>query len=180
MATWTTIPDSSLEPGKPIRSIDALALRDNPVAISEGATNAPRNQLPSLENPTAGAVVRSRYDETITGQAEPYQVVVTWGVIQTGTFRVTLEHRRSGTNTNTTSNVQVVRNRNGVNTVLQTWTTTSTTFQARSIDVSVVPGDTIIVQHAVTGFFGDIQIRNIRLQTNGERWWPALTYQRVE
>jgi hypothetical protein len=42
MATWTTLPDSSLEPGKPIRSIDALALRDNPVAISEGASGAPR------------------------------------------------------------------------------------------------------------------------------------------
>ena len=42
MATWTTIPDTSLEPGKPIRSIDALALRDNPVAISEGASGAPK------------------------------------------------------------------------------------------------------------------------------------------
>lgn len=42
MATWTTVPDSSLEPGKPIRSIDALALRDNPVAIAEGQSGAPR------------------------------------------------------------------------------------------------------------------------------------------
>src|SRR5690554_6231951 len=29
MATWTDIPDEVLEPGKPIRSVDALALRDN-------------------------------------------------------------------------------------------------------------------------------------------------------
>jgi hypothetical protein len=42
MADWTTIPDSSIEPGKPIRSIDGLALRDNPVAIAEGAVGAPR------------------------------------------------------------------------------------------------------------------------------------------
>ena len=42
MATWTTVPDASLEPGKPIRSIDALALRDNPVAIAEGASGAPK------------------------------------------------------------------------------------------------------------------------------------------
>jgi len=42
MADWTTIPDSSVEPGKPIRSIDGLALRDNPVAIAEGAVGAPR------------------------------------------------------------------------------------------------------------------------------------------
>jgi hypothetical protein len=42
MATWTTIPDSSLEPGKPIRAIDGLALRDNPIAISEGQSGAPK------------------------------------------------------------------------------------------------------------------------------------------
>ena len=180
MATWTTIPDSSLEPGKPIRSIDALALRDNPVAISEGATNAPRNRLPSLENPTAGDVVRSRYDQVFTTALGDYQIVVAWGIIQTGTFRVTLQHGRASSNANTTSNVQVVRNRNGVNTVLQTWTTTSTTFQSRTIDVPVLPGDSVIVQHAVTVVLGNCEIRNIRLQTNGERWWPAPTYQRVE
>ena len=42
MATWTNIPDSLLEPGKPIRSVDALALRDNPIAIAEGAAGAPK------------------------------------------------------------------------------------------------------------------------------------------
>ena len=52
MATWTTLPDASLEPGKPIRSIDGLALRDNPVAITEGAVGAPRVQDAAL-NTTA-------------------------------------------------------------------------------------------------------------------------------
>lgn len=42
MATWTAISDSVLEPGKPIRSIDGIALRDNPIAITEGAAGAPR------------------------------------------------------------------------------------------------------------------------------------------
>ena len=46
MAEWTNIPDDVLEPGKPIRSVDAIALRDNPVAIAEGAAGAPR-VLPS-------------------------------------------------------------------------------------------------------------------------------------
>jgi hypothetical protein len=48
MATWTTLPDASLEPGKPIRSIDGLALRDNPVAITEGAVGAPKIQTEAL------------------------------------------------------------------------------------------------------------------------------------
>ena len=42
MATWTTIADARLEPDKPARSIDALALRDNPIAIAENAANAPK------------------------------------------------------------------------------------------------------------------------------------------
>ena len=42
MADWTDIPNSSLEPDKPIRSIDGVALRDNPVAIAEGSPGAPR------------------------------------------------------------------------------------------------------------------------------------------
>jgi len=48
MATWTTLPDAALEPGKPIRSIDGLALRDNPVAITEGAAGAPQIQTAAL------------------------------------------------------------------------------------------------------------------------------------
>ena len=59
MATWTTIPDSSLEPGKPIRSIDTLALRDNPVAIAEGAAGAPRVNLPAIVAALASVPVGS-------------------------------------------------------------------------------------------------------------------------
>jgi hypothetical protein len=42
MANWTSIADATLEPGKPIRAIDARALRDNPIAIAEGASGAPK------------------------------------------------------------------------------------------------------------------------------------------
>lgn len=50
MATWTNIPDSVLEPGKPARSVDALALRDNAIAIAEGAAGAPRIQTNAIQN----------------------------------------------------------------------------------------------------------------------------------
>src|SRR5690625_3840318 len=42
MAQWTNIPTDRIEPGKPIRAIDGLALRDNPIAIAEGASGAPK------------------------------------------------------------------------------------------------------------------------------------------
>lgn len=59
MASWTTVPDSSLEPGKPVRSIDILALRDNPIAIAEGASGAPRMSWPAVVDlmTTANVVV---------------------------------------------------------------------------------------------------------------------------
>lgn len=55
MATWTNIPTDRIEPGKPIRAIDGLALRDNPIAIAEGAAGAPRVIAPALRstNPEA-------------------------------------------------------------------------------------------------------------------------------
>jgi hypothetical protein len=49
MATFTNISDTVLEPGKPIRSVDTIALRDNPVAIAEGASGAPRIGRPALD-----------------------------------------------------------------------------------------------------------------------------------
>ena len=49
MATWTTITDTALEPGKPIRSVDGLALRDNVTALAEGAAGAPRIENAAMD-----------------------------------------------------------------------------------------------------------------------------------
>lgn len=49
MTTYTAIPDASLEPGKPARSVDAILLRDNPIAITEGASGAPKIQAAALD-----------------------------------------------------------------------------------------------------------------------------------
>lgn len=48
MANWTDISDAVLEPGKPIRSVDGIALRDNPIAMAEGAAGAPRIEQAAL------------------------------------------------------------------------------------------------------------------------------------
>ena len=49
MTDWTTLPNSSLETGKPIRAVDGRALRDNPIAIAEGSTGAPKIQPEALD-----------------------------------------------------------------------------------------------------------------------------------
>lgn len=53
MATYTAIPDANLQPDKPARSIDGLALRDNPIAIAEGASGAPRIEDAALDTGAA-------------------------------------------------------------------------------------------------------------------------------
>jgi len=55
MASWTEIPNSSLETGVPARSVDALAFRDNPIAIAEGAVGAPRITNTAFNDLTLGA-----------------------------------------------------------------------------------------------------------------------------
>lgn len=62
MATWTNITNAALEPGKPIRSVDGLALRDNPIAITEGASGAPKIQNAALDDDVID-------DRTLTGTA---------------------------------------------------------------------------------------------------------------
>ena len=55
MATWTTITTAALEPGKPVRSVDGLALRDNPIAIAEGAAGAPKIENAAFDAGELGA-----------------------------------------------------------------------------------------------------------------------------
>lgn len=53
---WTTIPDTNLQPDKPARSIDALALRDNPIAIANGDSGAPNIASDAAINWSGGGV----------------------------------------------------------------------------------------------------------------------------
>lgn len=53
MADWTDIPDATFEPGAPAKGRDMRFLRDNPIAIAEGAPGAPRiagQQSPAIRN----------------------------------------------------------------------------------------------------------------------------------
>lgn len=88
MATWTSIPDANLDPDKPARSIDALALRDNPVAIAEGATGAPGVRLAGQEDTVAGPI---KFYAQATGPAgfnPSYTKEVEWEAYCSGTIRV--------------------------------------------------------------------------------------------
>ena len=90
MAEFTIIPDANLEPEKPARAIDALALRDNPIAIAEGAAGAPRVQAAALATGTEERDwVLARNAEASTGAVGAYMAgwnSTTTSVAQGGTL----------------------------------------------------------------------------------------------
>lgn len=57
MADYTTIADSQVDPEAPITSELMSALRDNPLAIAEGATGAPKIQTAGIQD---AAVTRDK------------------------------------------------------------------------------------------------------------------------
>jgi hypothetical protein len=48
MAVYVPIDDANLEPNKYVRSVDGIALKNNPTAIAEGASGAPRFQAAAM------------------------------------------------------------------------------------------------------------------------------------
>jgi hypothetical protein len=143
MATWTEIDDSRLEPGKPIRSVDGLALRDNPVAIAEGAENAPRIYTAAMKKAEPGDIVVGRLREIAissqtTRESDVYNVRVG------GVVRLTLNQALSNPS-GTASGTCIVRV-NGVSRGGWTIPAGSSVAYDRSIDLTVSLGDYIHIE----------------------------------
>jgi len=181
MAVYVTITDSQLDPDAPLTSQLAYQWRDNPEAMFEGAAGAPRLQLAALENPTAGAVTRSKNNGPAISLTTTYVDAHSFGFGQTGTVRVTAEHRVDG-GAGGESRLVISRWRNSVSTDLVTYATSSSTYVARSLDVSIIPGDTVIIYHALFGGTGSpvSQVINAAFSTNGEALWPFAEFVRME
>ena len=175
MAEFTVIPDANLEPEKPGRAIDALALRDNPIAIAEGAAGAPRIQTPALAPPTAGTahIIRRVQEATISAATDVYpnpnnhdrfshehHLGVT--VLVPGVITAYAEHRKSGGFASDSMSLRVLKN----GSLVQEWTTSTTTstFIQRQVDISVDVGDVVIFQQRRSG--GSGEWRHLRIYSN--------------
>lgn len=143
MADYIPILDSQLEPKAPVTSELMFQLRDNPLAITEGAVGAPRSVLKSFDRVAAGDVVRSSGDATGDTDFTYY-----FSVMQIGTVRI------KG-NADSNGNYVIQRVRNGVGTTIATGSTV-TSFTASS--VSVLPFDTLRVDWTGTPNDPEVQI----------------------
>jgi len=164
MADWTTIPDSSIEPGKPIRSIDGLALRDNPIAIAEGAAGAPRIvgraakrliDYPVLTTTASSSFSASNGVNTTLGTNTTGSTsnVTAWSVtvlLYTGSLRFAFT--QSATNSNVfgvSSIVSVFKNNVFVQSFSLNVLAESSGSAQRVVDISIDPNDIIEVRHRV-------------------------------
>lgn len=147
MANYTDIPDGNLDPDSPIRSVDGLALRDNPIAIAEGASGAPRVAPEALEARSVGSV-RCHYDITVYATDSGGDVSISAGgddvfsivVFYPGDYKFLYELKAVNGNT-VTAKVKI----NG--STVNTQTTTSTSFVNKSYSASNLSrGDVITIR----------------------------------
>ena len=173
MTTYTTIPDTNLDPGKPTRSIDAKALRDNPIAITEGASGAPRIRTAALYAPEAGTTyIINRIQEgarTTSNSAylagdlyKGYDIDRHLGVsvLVAGVITVSVEHRGvSGTG----ARVRVLKNA----ALVQEWTdSTGGTFILRQVNVTVAVGDVVVIQQRDQAVSVTSEWQKLRIYSN--------------
>lgn len=168
MTSYLTITDSEVDPDAPLTSGLGYRWRDNPIASFEGAPGAPRLAIDALENPTLGDVVRYS-DASTYSSGTGFTYVPTWKYlfVQTGEVRLTFTQTPAG---GSTSDLQLVLN----GSVLTTYSTSTTA--ARSIDLTIAKGDTLLIQHRANNASNAASLSLIRLKTAGENLWPFSPY----
>ena len=180
MTDYNPIPDNILEPDDPIPADLGIRWRDNPIAMFEGAPGAPNLQFAALGTLVAGSTIRSRVDAAQSTSSVSDVLAMGFGFAQPGTIRLSCEHQHGGSST---SSVSISFKRWRVNTLTNLVTYTipnGTTWTARTLDITVLPGDTIGAY--ITGWAGGAisSIRNIRLSTDGGLLWPFPTFTPLE
>jgi hypothetical protein len=125
-----------------------------------------------LPAPTAGDIVILRLlgsiafsnatisysSNTQAGISDSTGITLGCTVVIAGTIRVKGEHARNPSDART-SYFRVLKN----GTQVQEWSTTSTTYQARSVDVSVAVGDNITVQQRTSNSTSSSDWRNLTI-----------------
>jgi hypothetical protein len=174
---WTNLVNALFLPGKKILGSTGMALRDNSVAIANGDALAPRIQLPALARIPVGDTIKFRSDGVqATSSGSFISAGFSHGYLQSGTIRVTFDHRR----TSGGSEVRIQRRRAGSTTNVATFSTSSGSFVGVSEDVAVQSGDVIFLEFRATGG-GGAEIQNRRIRTAADFFlWPGNNFGEIE
>jgi len=181
MADWTEINDSRLEVGKPARSIDIMALRDNPIAIAEGAPGAPRIQTAGMQDravtddkllqPIAGMDYRTLWcaDHEVAYTGSVWENVAIFYAIRKGVTTFTAQYKIQNYGTAEVRLFGVGHNQSG----LATYMNGATTYNNIATNMDLEPGDMFFIQARNTHGSGTTILRWIRTNS-GEQAVAAI------
>lgn len=160
MTDYRNPSDAEIDHKSPLTETLMTALRDNPIAISEGADNAPRMKLKALDRVAAGSNTRLNYTGTNTDNSNTVtSKVLEFGIAQIGTIRAEMTEAVSST-------MEIFRTRSGTKTQMVTGNTSVT------VDFSVVHGDLITFQGLGTG--SDTKSYTCKIKTDGGDLWAGV------
>ena len=167
MTTYSTITDGQVDQDSPITQPLMTALRDNLLAVVEGAAGAPRLKLAAIEPVAAGDVPRTEYVSQSATGSTTFAEVLRFGFVQSGSVRAYIEHT-SGI----VQNLKVERVRGGVTTVVASTAVSNSSLQ---VDVSVIHGDEIVLSGSGSGSgeSATIGTSRARLLTDGGNLWAG-------
>jgi hypothetical protein len=170
MAGYREIADVEVEQGRIATSQTAVALRDNPKAIAEGAPTATRIEIHALVALTAGDEVRFDMPDEVNTQSGSYVEAFAITLAQPGACRVKWEHRRSAGGEGSNSTARVLKN--GVQ--VGDATTQGGSWAAESQDVTdILAGDVITIEHRIGNVADTSGVRNVTICTGGPNIWPC-------
>ena len=169
MPEYQEILDTEVEPEAPLTSSLGVRFRDNPIAVWEGAAGAPKVRTVALQPPEAGqsflimrlqesafsTVIQDFFPTEANNRASNSRHLgVT--VLVPGVITCYAQHRLAAGSES--SELRVIKNGSQV----QSWSTSSTSFQTRSVDVSVDLGDSVVFQQRYTDS-GESAWRRLRI-----------------
>lgn len=140
MADYTTITDAQVDPEAPITSELMSALRDNPTAIAEGASGAPRIVADANQGSVAGSTLLFGLSG-VTYQFGPTESFIHDAAFKATTncqVRVSAQYRRVGPYG---LNVTLRIYKNG--TAVLTQTKSSTNYSTHTVDITLSAGDCV-------------------------------------
>lgn len=165
MTDYVEITNAQIDPESPVTSELMTALRDNPIAITEGSSGAPPIQLAALGTIAAGTDVKISSDSEKSVESTSAIVIFGLTVVNTGVVRLTF--RQKGGSFSTSCIVDVKLN----GSLVTSFSTASSTYVSRSIDITVSSPTRLSVDlrgsSAQTVF-----VDQVRLSTDGETLWP--------
>ena len=169
MTTYTPIANGSVDAGSPVDESLVTALRDNPIAISEGSTGAPKLQTAAYED---GSVTNAKLSQVeLTSAAGDVCLAsgvgmaifdtgdtteIVFKINVTGIYRIRAKIMRFEIGTGTTL---VVKIKNGTTQLATAATSSGAGQNATALyDGTLIEGDTINITGTQTGSGSDFGV----------------------